>query len=151
MGCLYIARDIYSDKNTPHILGVVMLYLLVEASAPTAPPLWSPLWLLTLLIAASAVWGWADHLSTPQYPNVSLCLHRLTFWLCVYQGFFIGNSWGLQGKKIALIIFFYLYQHNYIENAKKKKMLVEVNGWTNSSKIPHLSHIVKKWYKCTFP
>ena len=149
MGCLYIAHYIYSDKNTPHLLGVVMLYLLLEASAPTTPPLWSTDCSPCSLLPLQSELG-----RPPQHSTVSKCvsIFALSYFLalCLW-GLFYWQLMRSSREKDCLNHLFYLYQHNYIENAKNKKMLVEVNGWTNSSKIPHLSHTVKKWYKCTFP
>lgn len=90
----------------------------------------------------------------PQHSTVSkTCLYICTFLLfglVFMRAFLLATREVFKGKRLSNHLF-YLYQHNYIENAKKKENACWSERWTNSGKIPHLSHTVKKWYKYTFP
>ena len=101
MDCLYIAHDIYSDKNTPHLLGWCAWSLRPYDSSSVKPSLTAHL-AHCLLCSLS----WADHLSTPQYPkHVSIFALSYFLALCLW-GLFYWQLVRSSREKDCLIIFF---------------------------------------------
>lgn len=101
MDCLCIAHDIYSDKNTPHLLGVVMLYLCLK------PPPLRPLFCEALSdCSPCSLPPLQSELGRPpQHSTVSkTCLYICTFLLFGFvfmRTFLLATHEVFKGKRLS--------------------------------------------------
>ena len=101
MDCLYIAHDIYSDKNTPHLLGVVMLYLCLK------PPPLRPLLCEALSdCSPCSLPPLQPELGRPPQPSTvsKTCLYICTFLLfglVFMRAFLLATREVFKGKRLS--------------------------------------------------